>query len=75
MVKYGNKCFVRFEALIAEGKHTSNEIITILIEEFPDNSETAIKMLVLDSTWSEHRHRKLSRLILKHHETNVLSFC
>lgn len=74
MVKYGNRCFVRFEALIEENKHTAKEIIVILIKEFPENSEAAIRMLVLNSTWSDYRHSGISRLIIKHPETKVLSF-
>lgn len=75
MVEYGNKCFVRFESLVQEGKHTAKEIINTLRIEFPTNSETAIKTLVLNSTWSEYRHAKISRLILQHHETRILFFC
>lgn len=74
MVKYGNRCFVRFEALVEENKHTAKEIIVILIKEFPENSETAIKMLVLDSIWSDYRYSGISRLIIKHLETKILSF-
>lgn len=75
MVTYGNKCFVRFEALVEEDKHTGEEIIATLIKEFPKSSRTAIKVLVSDSSWSDYRYSGISRLIVLDHKTKVLSFC
>lgn len=75
MVTYGNKCFVRFEALIEEGKHTGEEISATLIKEFPKSSRTAIRMLVSDSTWDKYKHKGISKLIILDCKTKVLSFC